>query len=179
MILIENAQLIHKTAHQHLEQTQHVSARSVMPDGWKRAWKREVLPRAIFWSIWMCRYGPRVRMGIYEGVPQSICPHSTSGRCDYWGPFVNRAARFANAAAWGGQITMPAAVGCALVLALTKQSLSMDSSEPVVLAHPDFLPQKQLSSAPAALPSDPSSPMRARLFEGASSRATTEVRGPW
>ena len=28
------------------------------------------------------RYGPRVRMGIYEGMPTSICPHTTSGMPD-------------------------------------------------------------------------------------------------
>ena len=123
----------------------------------------------------MCRYGPRVRMGIYEGVPQSICPHSTSGRCDYWGPFVNRAARFANAAAWGGQITVPATLARAFVHALTNQTLSLDSSEPVVLAHPDFLPQRL---SPAALLGAPSIPVQARLCEGSKKRATAEVRGP-
>ena len=90
----------------------------------------------------VCRYGPRVRMGIYEGQPTSVCPHSTSGRCDYWGPFVNRAARFANAAARGGQILAPAAVGRALIQALTGQHVSLEGGDPVLLAHPDFAPQK-------------------------------------
>ena len=101
-------------------------------------------------AAWFClltrvpvhRYGPRVRMGIYEGVPTSVCPHSTSGRADYWGPFVNRAARFANAAAQGGQIMVPAAVGRALVAALTRQDLSLEGAEPVLLVQPDFVPQK-------------------------------------
>jgi len=34
--------------------------------------------------------GPRVKMGIYEGRPNRICPHTTTGRVDYFGPFVNR-----------------------------------------------------------------------------------------
>lgn len=34
--------------------------------------------------------GPRVKMGIYEGIPTRVCPHSTSGRADYFGPLVNR-----------------------------------------------------------------------------------------
>lgn len=36
--------------------------------------------------------GPRVKMGIYEGRPNRICPHTTTGRADYFGPFVNRPA---------------------------------------------------------------------------------------
>ena len=88
------------------------------------------------------RYGPRVRMGIYEGLPTSVGPHTTSGRCDYWGPFVNRASRFANAAARGGQILVPAAVGRALVAALTKQDLPLEGGDLVLLAQPDFVPQK-------------------------------------
>ena len=34
--------------------------------------------------------GPRVKVGIYEGQPTRICPHTTTGRADYFGPFVNR-----------------------------------------------------------------------------------------
>ena len=37
--------------------------------------------------IW---YGPRVKMGMYEGRPTNIMPHTTSGRADYFGPLVNR-----------------------------------------------------------------------------------------
>ena len=50
--------------------------------------------------IW---YGPRVKMGMYEGVPTNIMPHATSGRADYFGPLVNRHASIIplhNAAAW-------------------------------------------------------------------------------
>ena len=81
-------------------------------------------------------------MGIYEGTPTSVCPHTTSGRCDYWGPFVNRAARFANSAARGGQVLAPAAVGHALIQALTGQRVSLEGGDPVLLAQPDFVPQK-------------------------------------
>ena len=34
--------------------------------------------------------GPRVRMGIYEGVPLRIQPHTATGRADYFGKLVNR-----------------------------------------------------------------------------------------
>lgn len=47
--------------------------------------------------------GPRVKTGIYKGRPRSITPHSTTGRADYWGPLVNRAARMM-AGARGGQL---------------------------------------------------------------------------
>ena len=39
-------------------------------------------------------------------VPQ-VTPHSTTGRADYFGPLVNRAARFCHAAAQGGQVGQP------------------------------------------------------------------------
>lgn len=48
--------------------------------------------------------GPKVKMGIYEGMPTRALPHSTTGRADYFGQFVNRAARFCHAAAKGGQV---------------------------------------------------------------------------
>ena len=34
--------------------------------------------------------GPKIRMGMYEGEPTRVIPHTTSGRADYFGPFVNR-----------------------------------------------------------------------------------------
>lgn len=34
--------------------------------------------------------GPRVRMGLHEGVPARIQPHITTGRADYFGKLVNR-----------------------------------------------------------------------------------------
>ena len=46
-------------------------------------------------------------MGINEGVPSSILPDDVTGRADFMGPFVNMAARFASAAAHGGQIACP------------------------------------------------------------------------
>lgn len=48
--------------------------------------------------------GPRVKMGIYAGVPSRVVPHTTTGRADYFGPVVNRAARYCHAAARGGQV---------------------------------------------------------------------------
>jgi hypothetical protein len=47
--------------------------------------------------------GPRVKTGVYRGEPRSVTPHSTTGRADYWGELVNRAARMMSAAK-GGQV---------------------------------------------------------------------------
>eukprot|EP00775_Hariotina_reticulata_P012686 gene12686-12816_t len=48
--------------------------------------------------------GPRVRIGLYKGVPARITPHSSTGRADYFGQLVNRAARYCHTAAHGGQV---------------------------------------------------------------------------
>ncbi|KXZ45802.1 hypothetical protein GPECTOR_50g596 [Gonium pectorale] len=48
--------------------------------------------------------GPRIKAGMYQGVPTKVSPHSTTGRADYFGPLVNRAARYCHAAAQGGQV---------------------------------------------------------------------------
>lgn len=34
--------------------------------------------------------GPRVRIGLCQDKPQTVVPHSTSGRADYFGSAVNR-----------------------------------------------------------------------------------------
>ena len=47
--------------------------------------------------------GPRVKTGIYQGRARTVSPHSTTGRADYWGELVNRAARMMSAAK-GGQV---------------------------------------------------------------------------
>ncbi|WIA21067.1 hypothetical protein OEZ85_005388 [Tetradesmus obliquus] len=47
--------------------------------------------------------GPRLRMGLAEGPPHSVLPDH-SGRANYAGPSVIRAARFMDAAAHGGQV---------------------------------------------------------------------------
>ena len=43
-----------------------------------------------------------------------VMPHSTTGRADYFGPLVNRAARFCHAAAQGGQVRRAAAFSVTL-----------------------------------------------------------------
>jgi hypothetical protein len=53
--------------------------------------------------------GPRLKMGLFEGSPTAIMPDSM-GRADYFGACVNTAARFADAAAHGGQIVTDAAL---------------------------------------------------------------------
>ncbi|GIL71229.1 hypothetical protein Vretifemale_1714 [Volvox reticuliferus] len=39
------------------------------------------------------RRGFRAKVGIFTGVPLSVVPHATTGRADYFGALVNRAAR--------------------------------------------------------------------------------------
>jgi class 3 adenylate cyclase len=45
--------------------------------------------------------GVRARVGIYKGEITRIIPHRATGRADYFGPPVNRAARFLAASAPG------------------------------------------------------------------------------
>lgn len=47
--------------------------------------------------------GPRLRMGLSEGQPSSVLPDH-NGRANYHGGSINRAARFMDAAAQGGQV---------------------------------------------------------------------------
>ena len=39
--------------------------------------------------------GPRIKMGIYEGIPTRVAPHTTTGAADYFGTLVNRLAAVA------------------------------------------------------------------------------------
>lgn len=41
--------------------------------------------------------GPHVKMGIYRGRPTGVSPHVTTGRADYFGPFVNRSVQLSAA----------------------------------------------------------------------------------
>ncbi len=43
------------------------------------------------------------QVGIFPGHMAKICPHTSTGRADYFGPAVNRAARLL-CAAKGGQV---------------------------------------------------------------------------
>lgn len=51
-------------------------------------------------------------MGVYSGMPTRVMPHTTTGRADYFGPMVNRAARYCHAAARGGQVLLPKELMC-------------------------------------------------------------------
>ena len=53
--------------------------------------------------------GFRLKMGLCEGIPKCILPDHV-GRADYHGAFVNQAARYADAAAHGGQIVTDVAL---------------------------------------------------------------------
>ena len=49
--------------------------------------------------------GPRCRIGIYAGLIDRVTPHPKSGRADYFGQPVNRAARLMTAG-HGGQVLL-------------------------------------------------------------------------
>jgi hypothetical protein len=51
-------------------------------------------------------------MGVYSSVPTRVMPHTTTGRADYFGPMVNRAARYCHAAARGGQVLLSKELMC-------------------------------------------------------------------
>lgn len=50
--------------------------------------------------------GLRACMGIFQGTPVAVCPHRSTGRADYFGTFVNRAARLMGAS-MGGEVLLP------------------------------------------------------------------------
>ncbi|WIA10689.1 hypothetical protein OEZ85_010869 [Tetradesmus obliquus] len=66
--------------------------------------------------------GPRIKMGVCEGVPSSIFPDH-EGRADYHGPAVNMAARYADKGAKGGQIA------CSLELAQKRLALQQQQQQ--------------------------------------------------
>jgi predicted ATPase/class 3 adenylate cyclase/Tfp pilus assembly protein PilF len=66
-------------------------------------WPEEILAQEIA-GVAPQRKGLRVRMGIHTGEPESR-PDPTTGRMDYFGPVVNRAARI-SAAGHGGQVLL-------------------------------------------------------------------------
>jgi len=63
--------------------------------------------------------GLRVRMGIHMGTPNSVSTDPTTGRTDYFGQMVNKAARVSGLAS-GGQIIISDSVHRA-ILAFTKK----------------------------------------------------------
>ncbi len=44
----------------------------------------------LLWDMQILFQGPHVKMGVYRGRPTGVSPHVTTGRADYFGPFVNR-----------------------------------------------------------------------------------------
>ncbi|KAK9861409.1 hypothetical protein WJX84_009398 [Apatococcus fuscideae] len=99
--------------------------------------------------------GPRVRMGMYEGTPVRIQPHTSSGRADYFGVLVNRAARFCHAAAHGGQVTAPHALTQSVISTWTGSSLPLTQGDQTLTtplhvqipdnADPSLLPWREAS----------------------------------
>ncbi|CAG9463706.1 unnamed protein product [Pedinophyceae sp. YPF-701] len=67
------------------------------------------------------RRGLRVRVGVCRGMPVKVLPHTATGRTDYFGPLVNRAARMCFAAAQGGQVIGTAEQAGAALLEMLEQ----------------------------------------------------------
>ncbi|KAI8463865.1 MAG: nucleotide cyclase [Monoraphidium minutum] len=57
--------------------------------------------------------GPRLRVGLAQGLPRSIAPDHL-GRADFFGECVNSAARYMDVAAHGGQVVCPEALAHAV-----------------------------------------------------------------
>lgn len=57
--------------------------------------------------------GPRLKIGICEGVPRSLVADH-AGKADYFGASVNCAARYMDVAAHGGQVACEAALAKAV-----------------------------------------------------------------
>ncbi|GAX77398.1 hypothetical protein CEUSTIGMA_g4844.t1 [Chlamydomonas eustigma] len=72
--------------------------------------------------------GPRLKMGVCEGVPGSIMPNHL-GRADYHGACVNQAARFMDAAAHGGQIACEENTATRVMDAWAAQARAMEQRE--------------------------------------------------
>ncbi|GAX78736.1 hypothetical protein CEUSTIGMA_g6173.t1 [Chlamydomonas eustigma] len=96
--------------------------------------------------------GPRLKMGVCEGVPSSIMPDHM-GRADYHGACINQAARFMDAAAHGGQVACDEVLAQGVfknwadlvidepvedVVALIKQTNAMDHPQPEGLIDEDM-----------------------------------------
>jgi hypothetical protein len=72
--------------------------------------------------------GPRLRMGFAVGQPNSVLPDHT-GRANYYGHSVNRAARFMEAAAHGGQIVTDVDTARALFKSWHRECVPYDGAE--------------------------------------------------
>jgi class 3 adenylate cyclase len=91
--------------------------------------------------------GPRIKMGLSEGHVNRIAADWT-GRADVHGPSVNQAARFMDAAAWGGQIAAEEAVAVKVMGAMTQASLdffSRSTLEDISVAGPGLLSKSSFS----------------------------------
>lgn len=83
-------------------------------------------------------------MGVYSGTPTRVMPHTTTGRADYFGPMVNRAARYCHAAARGGQVLLPKELMCevsTLLAYLVAYMEKADSSAAALASKPVWLMQ--------------------------------------
>jgi class 3 adenylate cyclase len=65
------------------------------PTGWPEALRTAVAGND---KQLLFPHGVEMRVGVFAGVPEEMRPHTTSGRADYFGPVLNRAARVAYAA---------------------------------------------------------------------------------
>ncbi|WIA41730.1 hypothetical protein OEZ86_009073 [Tetradesmus obliquus] len=92
--------------------------------------------------------GPRLRMGLSEGQPTCVLPDH-AGRANYYGASVNRAARYMDAAAHGGQTV----TDLPLTRKLFMQWVSQDREAPAGLGSSSSNPALH-SDAPSAAAAD-------------------------
>ncbi|CAG9462765.1 unnamed protein product [Pedinophyceae sp. YPF-701] len=84
--------------------------------------------------------GLSLRVGIYEGLPTQVIPHPKTGRADYFGPFINRAARLCYSACNPGQIVVTKEVSSTIAAewSLAKPSSFKPPSELSTVWHPNM-----------------------------------------
>uniref|UniRef100_A0A383VRV6 Guanylate cyclase domain-containing protein n=1 Tax=Tetradesmus obliquus TaxID=3088 RepID=A0A383VRV6_TETOB len=73
--------------------------------------------------------GPRLKMGVCEGVPRTIIPDHL-GRADYHGSSINQAARYMDAGAHGGQIACEAELAAAVFAEWAHSGSSSSNATP-------------------------------------------------
>ncbi|CAG9465932.1 unnamed protein product [Pedinophyceae sp. YPF-701] len=84
----------------------------------------------------LCHQGLRTRIGIYMGRPRQMLPHPITGFPEYFGPFINRAARLCHSLARPGQVLLSSEVvkGTMFAWAHTMNELSSRYTDEQVVA---------------------------------------------
>jgi len=89
--------------------------------------------------------GPRLRMGLAEGQPNSVLPDH-EGRANYYGSSVNKAPRFMDAAAHGGQVV----TNLELIRKLFQDWVAQDREGPPLSSTPSLTAAEKEQVLPTA-----------------------------